>query len=926
MLLAALLATVSLVAAKSVSLPKWHISANQLTVAAGRLAADLTIANDDEIGERFELTAYSWEQRSGADVRRRDVDGVLIFPRLFELAPGERKSVRIGVLEADAAVESDYRVSVEQLFDPSRGRPGIHFLLAYDIPLFIAPVQPVTDAHFFGIGVHGNELRVTERNDGNVHAFARRIVVTWRGASTSYAGVFYVLPRATMIFSFPLRGCGSGTVRVAANEDARIGALSAPISVPCPEHARDAEIEPAMATLRINGVDRGDVVVVRTAHDLYARARDLLGVPFPRPPTTRRIHGELYDALASSGVAYAYDAASLTLDLSYVVSTVRRIVVPVPAPPLYDNGSSATIDYAETLERNAPELSARATVAMPGGQLHLGFTKIGGAIYRSDLDGVLYPNGQSGAILLGDQTLASGGALPSLPLFGIGATRGTLSRTNAESAPFERISGTLPNPTTIAIEVAGEQRIELGVEPGSFSIDGIPISARVSAVDEVTNLPVQIDVRPPLGAGLIAPGWREIDVAAGVPRVCIYECSAYRGTLVGGSLLEGDSLFLASGPYAEFLDGRAGVGYDLVDADPTHALRLSGGIGPLGGVLGSYEQRAGAVSFAVGYAASGAPAFDESGTLVAPRRSISQIASLAYRRLRVQFERRNDQPLANLTTYEVVDDVPFFARALRLVLAEQRAARQPGRISLGILLAISLKRWRDATLLGATIGAHQGPAAVLASRIDLPSGLAIAGSANGELQASYASDAVELTGSDDGIFTFSGALAFLHGVHVVRDPSNGYAVAVGEADDLIDDRDGRVHTVGSATAFALAGSDRVTEISYAQRDETADSVATLSTSHLFPAPGAGELVVIRHARLFAVMGKIADPRWRDGTIALSSGLRSPIGSDGMFYFERLAVGSYRATVTGAGGACRAFIVVPASTARQIDVGTISCAP
>jgi len=230
------------------------------------------------------------------------------------------------------------------------------------------------------------------------------------------------------------------------------------------------------------------------------------------------------------------------------------------------------------------------------------------------------------------------------------------------------------------------------------------------------------------------------------------------------------------------------------------------------------------------------------------------------------------------------------------------------------------------TLLGATIGAHRGPAAILASEIDMPSGLAIAGSANGELQASYASDAVELTGSDDGILTFSGTLAFLHGVHVVRDTSNGYVVATGEAGDLIDDSNGRVHALGSATAFALPESDRATEISYAQRDETADSVATLSTSHLFPAPGAGELVVIRHARLFAVIGKIADPGWRDGTIALSSGPRSPIGSDGMFYFERLAAGSYRAIVTGAAGACRALVVVPASTARQIDIGTISCAP
>jgi P pilus assembly chaperone PapD len=923
LLLALLLATG--LAQAGPALPKWHMSTNRLDVPAGNLATDFTVTNDDHVNERFEVVAYAWTQSNGTDVRRPDVSSVLIFPRLFELAPGRSTRVRAGVLDKLPTAESDFRISVEQLFDPQNGKAGIHFLLAYDVPLFIAPAHAHVDARIVDISVRSRKLRVTVRNDGNVHVFARSIAVKWHSTVTNHSGPFYVLPRDTMTFTIPIRGCGDGPVTIVPDKDSRIPELSAPIGLPC---ARGALDERGIATLRINHIPDGDAVVVPESNDLYVRARDVADVSFPYAPSTKTIHGDVYDSLASSGIGYSYDPASLTLDLHYNVVTARRVVVATPSPALYANGTSAGVTYAATLDRDGtPEISERTTLVAPGAQVQLGFARENGVIARSVFGAIFSEHGQNGEIVSGDQTLRAGGTLPSMPLFGVGVEQGMMARTSTQRAPFERVSGTLAHPTTISIHISGEQPIELGIEPGSFSIDGIPVMAHVSAVDDLTNLPIQMTLAAPLGGQLIAPGWRELNLATGLPRVCLYACATYRGFVAGGSLLHGDSLFLASGPHAEYLDGRMGIGYDLVDADPQHELRLSAGLGPLDGALLSYQQRAGEVSFGFGYGTSGAPFYNDAGLFVMQRHSVSEMLNVVYRRLRFQYQSRSGPPHEKTVMYDLIDDIPVSRTSARLDLQDRIENGARGSISLGILLPLAIERWHNTTLLGTTIGAHVARSATLASQIDMPSGFEIGGGADGALQAAYISDAIAVSASDVGVLTCSGAFVLLHGIHPVRDISNGYAVAAGEPGDLLRDSGGHIHTVGAskATAFPLASSDRPTQIAYVPRNVSIGDNVTLSTSTIHPAPNAGALLMVAHTRLFAVIGVVADPKWRYGTIALSDGGgASPIGSDGMFYFEGLASGRHPAEISAGGAACNAVLDVPSSNERQINVGTISC--
>jgi fimbrial chaperone protein len=227
---ALLLATAT--ARAATALPRWHISAGRLQIPAGGLATDFTVTNDDRIVERFEIAAYSWTQNDGVDVERPDLDDIVIVPRLFELRPGESERVRVGVLQSDPAIESDYRVRVEQLFDPRPEGSGVHFLLAFSLPLFTTPDRRITNVRIAGIS-GGRRLFVRIRNDGNVHAFARSMKVTWRGGTSSFGRPFYVLPHQTALFRLPMHGCGRGEANIVPDSESHIAALRVFLSIAC---------------------------------------------------------------------------------------------------------------------------------------------------------------------------------------------------------------------------------------------------------------------------------------------------------------------------------------------------------------------------------------------------------------------------------------------------------------------------------------------------------------------------------------------------------------------------------------------------------------------------------------------------------------------------------------------------------------------
>lgn len=686
-----------------------------------------------------------------------------------------------------------------------------------------------------------------------------------------------------------------------------------------------ARPERIVVSLFINRVAQGDAVVVRLGRDVYVRARDLPSLHFSRTPSTRTVAGELYDSLDSTGITYSFDSITLRLDLSYRSDVARRIEIAASPPPLYDRVSSANVAFSGSLLSGPSlQLSELGTLAVPEGQVHLGFANALGGIYRTEFAAEIFQRDEDGEILAGDQTMTSP-TMAALPVFGLGVTRGTLVRTSGVRAPYERVTGKALDPTEIEIDVGASAPIEIGVEPGAFSIDGVPIAARITAVDELTNLPIQIVASPPLDSQLLSPGWRESGAAIGKMRTCVYACDAYRGLAAGGYILKGDSLFLSSGVHAAYAGGRIGAGYDVIDSDANRALRISAGLGPLDGILVAYEQRTGALSFGAGYSTNGAPAYDDAGRLIVRARSLSQTFSASYRRMRVECQREDRSLAGNVRTCDLVELLPIRHSALQLDLRDRFIRLTEARLSLGVRLLLALHGGRENTALGATLGPHAGPASELSSQLDMPSGLEFGADASGTLRAGYSSNAFEVSASQPGMLTVYGAIAFLHGVHLVRETSGGYVIAVGRGGDTIVASDGRSRSITkSSTAFPLEAIDRPTVLAYRQRNVTVDDDASLSTPAIFPAPDAGSLVVVTHRRLFSIIGTIANPKWRYATITLSGGKRSPVGADGVFYFEGLSSGEYRARVTGAGGSCTTTIVVPSTSAPQVNLGIVAC--
>jgi len=98
---------------------------NPLRVTMDRTsrASEVSVRNDDTVPLRMQVEALTWRQdASGAD-QYEPAEGLLYFPRVLEIPPGESRIVRVGVRAAPVSREEAYRLFFEEL-PPPGGNPN----------------------------------------------------------------------------------------------------------------------------------------------------------------------------------------------------------------------------------------------------------------------------------------------------------------------------------------------------------------------------------------------------------------------------------------------------------------------------------------------------------------------------------------------------------------------------------------------------------------------------------------------------------------------------------------------------------------------------------------------------------------------------------------------------------------------------------
>lgn len=112
-----------------------------LEMTTSQRAAAIYVTNTGDAPIHAQIRVYDWTQNEGHDVLTL-TDDVVSSPAMTALAPGQQQLIRVIVLKpSDHRQERSYRLVIDELpgapVDPG-SRTGVHFLLRYSIPVFIA--------------------------------------------------------------------------------------------------------------------------------------------------------------------------------------------------------------------------------------------------------------------------------------------------------------------------------------------------------------------------------------------------------------------------------------------------------------------------------------------------------------------------------------------------------------------------------------------------------------------------------------------------------------------------------------------------------------------------------------------------------------------------------------------------------------------
>jgi fimbrial chaperone protein len=193
-----------------------NVSPIVIQLAPGTTKALITLRNDGGDAVRYQVTASSWAQGPDGEMQLDATNDIVFFPALFQLKPGEERSVRIGVATQFGILEKAYRLFVEEL--PPAEKPAqpvsqVRVLTRVGIPVFVAPARAIEHRGIQELELSHRRLRFKVVNDGTVHF--REDAVRVRGLSAEGEELFarekrgwYVLAGGLIAYEFELpRDC-----------------------------------------------------------------------------------------------------------------------------------------------------------------------------------------------------------------------------------------------------------------------------------------------------------------------------------------------------------------------------------------------------------------------------------------------------------------------------------------------------------------------------------------------------------------------------------------------------------------------------------------------------------------------------------------------------------------------------------------------
>jgi fimbrial chaperone protein len=149
-------------------------------------ASEVVVRNDDKTPLRMQVEAMSWSQSGEDPDQYAPAEGLLYFPRIMEIPPGDSRVVRVGVRAAPVAREEAYRLFIEELppaavaDEPAQGT-SLRVFLRVGVAVFVAPAQPERKGEITRLDLNGRKVEWVVSNKGNVHFRADQVELVGMG-------------------------------------------------------------------------------------------------------------------------------------------------------------------------------------------------------------------------------------------------------------------------------------------------------------------------------------------------------------------------------------------------------------------------------------------------------------------------------------------------------------------------------------------------------------------------------------------------------------------------------------------------------------------------------------------------------------------------------------------------------------------------
>ncbi|MFL9665497.1 molecular chaperone [Variovorax sp. AB1(2024)] len=182
-----------------------QVSPVTLTLQATQNADGLWLSNAGDSVVHAQVRVYHWSQENGAEKLTPSRE-LLVSPPMVQLAASERQLIRVIRAGVPAsAVESSYRVIIDELPVEVKEKKGLQLVLRYSVPIFIAaagaPQSTAAPRLTWSLRGEGGQAVLEVVNSGGMHAqLADLEFVDTVGRRTAvHAGLMgYVLPGASM--------------------------------------------------------------------------------------------------------------------------------------------------------------------------------------------------------------------------------------------------------------------------------------------------------------------------------------------------------------------------------------------------------------------------------------------------------------------------------------------------------------------------------------------------------------------------------------------------------------------------------------------------------------------------------------------------------------------------------------------------------